>query len=381
MPQLIYRVTGLLLLLPLAMSWGCSGRPGTLGPGNSTSASGGGAAQEMRIILLTNGDDPFWDAMRNGMNKGAEEFHLKESGLAIFLDKGDFSDEAQINKLKQYASQSDIAAVAISPVDPDNRGIADAMRDLRQKGVHVLCIDSDMNRKRHRDTRFAYLGTDNLVGGNELGRTAKGLKPEGGVYATFVGLKEVANAKERIGGFAQGAGENFRQADSLGDQGDENIAQENVKTALNNHPDIDTLVGIWAYNAHAIVQVVKQRNLRDKITIVVFDAAQLALKDMQEGYIDAMVVQNPYQMGYLGTKLMKALAEEDHVTIESMYPDYDASTGEITSEDGDIYTTELRVIVPDELSPLKPEMFNDTTQFFTYDQFADWLAARQLTGS
>ena len=353
---------------------GC--QPATTGSPDGT----GDGAGVKRLILLTNGDDPFWDAARVGMNKAADDLQLKDANLAVFLDKGDFSDELQISKLSQYATQSDIAAVAISPVDPEIRGIADALRDLRNKGVHVICIDSDMDVTRHRDTRFAYLGTNNVMGGTELGRTAQGLRPDGGVYATFVGLKAVANAQERIGGFAIGAGESFREADSLQDQGDENIAQENVKVALNNHADIDTLVGIWAYNAHAIVEVVKQRDLRDQMTIVVFDAAEAALEDMSEGYIDAMVVQNPYQMGYLGTQLMKALVEQDHAVIKEMYPDYDEATGEI-SAGGDVYTTDLRVVVPDDTSPLTPEMFEANTKFFTYAEFSEWLAERKLTGS
>lgn len=334
-----------------------------------------------RLILLTNGDDPFWDAMRKGMNKAAEDFKIEESGLTVYLDKGDFSEEAQINKLNQYATQTDIAAVAISSVDAGNRGIADAMRALREKGVKVITIDSDMDRQTHRDTRFAYLGTNNIVGGRELGKAIKGLKPEGGTYATFVGLKSVANAIERIGGIAEGAGDKFKQADSLGDGGDENIAQENVKTALNNHPEINVLVGIWAYNAHAIVQVVKERDIRDKTTIAVFDAAPLAMKDLEEGYIDAMIVQNPYQMGYLGTKLMKALVENDHQVVQGMYPDFDPKSGMFSKPDGDIYTTELRVVVPDKSSPLKVEMFDNNTKFFYYKEFKTWLAERKLTGS
>ena len=79
-------------------------------------------------------------------------------------------------------------------------------------------LDSDMSNK---DCRFAYLGTNNVIGGQELGKAAKGLRPEGGKYATFVGLKTVANAKERIGGFGEGAGANFVSRDSLADQGDQ----------------------------------------------------------------------------------------------------------------------------------------------------------------
>ena len=363
-----------LIVIAIATLLGCQARTK-----NASDATASGS-KPRRLILLTNGDDPFWDAARTGLNKAAEDLAVEEANLVAVMDKGDFSDESQINKLKQYASQSDIAAVAVSPVDRDSRGIADAMRDLRAKGVHVICIDSDMNLDRYRDTRFAYLGTNNVVGGIELGNAIKGLRPDGGVYATFVGVKSVANAQERIRGVAEGAGEKFREAVSLGDDGDENRAQENVKTALNNHPELDTLAGIWAYNAHAIVEVVKDRNIRDKTTIVVFDAAQLALKDMQEGYIDAMVVQNPYQMGYLGTQLMKALVESDHRVIQEMYPDYDESTETITTADGDIYTTELRVVVPNQ-SPLTPDMFNENTQFFTFDAFSEWLSERNLTGS
>jgi ribose transport system substrate-binding protein len=368
------RVVAICLVVCLGLMFiGCRGEV----PEGTSGAKG----NPKRIIILTNGDDPFWDAMRRGMEKASTDLNLEEAGLVAFLDKGDFSEEAQINKLHQYATQSDIAAVGISSVDAKNRGIADAMRELQKKGVFVVCIDSDMDVKKYRDTRCAYLGTNNVIGGQELGKTAKGLLPNGGKYATFVGLKSVANAIERIGGFAQGAGPKFSESDSLADGGDENQAQENVKITLNNHPDINVLVGIWAYNAHAIVQVVKDRNIRNKTTVVVFDAAPLALDDMEQGKIDAMIVQNPYQMGFLGTKLMKALIEKDHNTIQEMYPDYDPGTGKFQSQNGDIFTTELRVVVPDKASPLKPEMFDSNTEFFYFEDFKKWLADRKLTGS
>jgi ribose transport system substrate-binding protein len=365
-----------LALVAVLAASGCRRAP--QGESSGAAATAEKPAGVKRIILLTNGDDPFWDAMRNGMDAAARELKLSDAKLAAFLDKGDFSEEAQINKLNQYATQSDIGAVAISSVDAKNRGIADAMKALRAKGVHVVTIDSDMDDKA---TRFAYLGTNNLVGGEELGKAAKGVRPQGGKYATFVGLKTVANAIERIGGFAKGAGEGFESKDSLADNGDENQAQENVKAALNNHADIDTLVGIWAYNAHAIARVVDQRNLRDKMTVVVFDAAPAALEDMAAGKIDAMVVQNPYQMGYLGTQLMKALIEDDHAAIQSLFSGYDAASKSFSSAAADVYTTELRVVVPDEGSPLKPEMFNPETKFFKYSDFRNWMKERNLTGS
>ena len=351
--------------------------------GDSGSDGGEGASSgKKRIIFLTNGDDPFWDACKAGMDKAAEDLEIEVAGFSHEMYKGsEFKVELQVAQLEQYATQGDIAGVAISPVDASNRATAKALKTLRDKGVHVICVDSDMDHEKYRDSRFAYLGTDNKIGGEELGKSAKGLLPDGGTYATFVGVKTVANAIERIGGFAEGAGDKFTSLDSMADDGDENVAQENVKTVLDRHEKVDALVGIWAYNAHAIVRVVEERDIRDKTKVVVFDAASLALTDMEEGKIDAMVVQNPYQMGYLSVKLIKALQEDDGESIQEIYPSYDPATGEFTEDDGDIFNTELRVVVPNEDSPLKKEMFREETEFFYFDEFKSWLDERQLVSS
>ncbi len=101
------RITAFICLLTLVVSVvGCRSESAT-----------NGTSKPRRIILLTNGDDPFWDAMRKGMEKAEQDLKLADANLKAFLDKGDFSEEAQINKLNQYATQSDIAAVAISSVD------------------------------------------------------------------------------------------------------------------------------------------------------------------------------------------------------------------------------------------------------------------------
>ena len=118
-----------------------------------------------------------------------------------------------------------------------------------------------------------------------------------------------------------------------------------------------------------------------KTDVVVFDAASLALTDMAAGKIDAMVVQNPYQMGYLSVKLIKAMVENDGETIKEIYPSYDPETKKFTAEDGDIFNTELRVVVPDENSPLKEDIFRPETQFFYFQDFKSWLDERRLVSS
>jgi ribose transport system substrate-binding protein len=208
-----------------------------------------------------------------------------------------------------------------------------------------------------------------------LGVCAKNLRPEGGGYVTFVGRTGAQNAIERVGGFATGAGDKFKSLDNMGDDMDRTRARDNVRNAIQNHADkLKAVVGIWSYNAPAIVDVVKELNKRKELTVVAFDAEPVAIEQMSDGMIDAMVVQNPYQMGYQGVRVLKALIENDKATLSDVF------SGK-SEEDKDIYDTGLKVVVLDDKSPLKREMFGPKTEYLTLAQFREWLAKYKLTGS
>ena len=372
---------GIAAMLFTLLAIGCQGEvPEPIGKGASNKGPAKNAnepetADQKRMIILTNGNSPFWDASRAGLMDAQKELNLKDAGLRAIMEVNDGTPQGQLDKLRQFASQSDIAAVGVSALDASNVAIADEMRKLQKKGVKVITIDSDVNRKTLGDARFAFVGTDNLAGGRELGVCAKHLRKEGGGYVTFVGRTGAQNAIERIDGFGFGAGKAFKALDNMADDIDKTRARENVRNAIRNHEGkLTTLVGIWSYNAPAIVDVVREMDKRDEMTVVVFDAEPLAVKAMAEGDIDAMMVQNPYQMGYQGVRLMKALVEDDQEVIQQMFP----KRGE---PDGDIYDTGLKVVVPDEGSPLNSEMFGSTTEFLKLGEFKKWLDKFGLEGS
>ncbi len=364
-------------LILLGTLLGCGGDSSAPSGNGSPKPQLGEAAPSLdlkRIIVLTNGNAPFWDAAAAGAKDAEKDLKCAADGFQVVVDRNDFKAEGQIEKLRQYASATDVAAVAISVTDAQNEAIPEELRKLQKAGIKVVTIDSDVNRETARDSRVAYLGTDNIVGGRELGAAAKGLLPNGGKYATFVGLKNAANAQERISGLAEGAGDKFVQAENLGDGGDEAVARTNVKDALSRHEDIVLLAGIWSYNTPAIIDIVKQANAREKLKLVGFDADPPAILGMSEGMLDVMVVQNPYQMGYQGVRILRALVKNDEATVKEMLPNRDA-------KDGDILDTGLKVIVPNEGSPLKRELFGPKTEFLKLDEFKQWLEKYKLTGS
>jgi ribose transport system substrate-binding protein len=298
------------------------------------------------------------------------------------MEINDGTPEGQISKLRQFASQTDIIGVAVSALDADNAAVADLLRQLRKQGVGVITVDADVNPERFADAREFYIGTDNYAGGQALGiagrEVLRSRGHENGAYVQFVGRTGSDNARKRMDGFRDAVGAEYREADRMGDDLDPSRARENVRNAVSNHPDTVALVGIWSYNAPAIVDVVGEKGLRDQVdsqmTVVTFDAEPLAVEYMGAGKIDAMVVQDPFHMGYLAVKVLDAIHRQDAVTLDELFP-------QRGQPGGDVHNTALRVVVPAEGSPLAPEMFDSNTEYMTLGEFKAWLQKYNLQGS
>jgi ribose transport system substrate-binding protein len=264
-------------------------------------------------------------------------------------------------------SLPDVQGVAISVLEAESPGIADKMRELQKAGKVVIAIDSDGKK----DARRAYIGTFNRKAGEVAGKVAKTVRPQGGKTVAFVGTAAAANAAERREGFFAGAGEAFRvstQKDALEvfeDGTDKSRAQTNVQTAISKYPDAGVFLGLWSYNAHFIAEeVAKSPELRKKTTIVTFDLDEAAIDDLAKGAIDVTVCQNPYQIGYLAVRLLKAYIAKDQKTIDEMLP------GGIDSID-----TGVRVIVPTKDSPVKGDNVMDI------NEMKKWMLSKGLKSS
>jgi ribose transport system substrate-binding protein len=344
-------------------------------------AASGGPAKSgtKRIMFVTNGDDPFWDACLSGLNEGAKQFKVADAGLSVHRDVNNGTAEGQIEKLRQYATQDDIAGVAVSVIQADNLAIIEEMRKLQKKGVKIITVDGDVNREQFRDARSFYIGTDNIVGGRTLGTAAKALLEAKGVkeggYVQYAGFTDNDNARSRMNGFKEAVGEAYKELDRMPDGMDLTKARDNVRNAIQNHKDLVAQIGIWAYNAPAIADVVKETGSRDKFVVATFDAQDLAIAAMEQGNIDVMVVQNPFDMGVQTVRLLKAMIEDNQDTIKVMLPNQG-------SADGDVYTTGLRVVVPNDKSPVNAKLFDPkVVEFMQLPEFKAWLKKYGLHSS
>jgi ribose transport system substrate-binding protein len=318
-----------------------------------THSSGSGP----RLIFVTNSNADWWTAVETGMADGAKEF-----GAQAEMRRNEGDPAGQIQRLEDVLSLPDVKGVAVSVLEAESPGIADKMRDLQRAGKIVIAIDSD----GQKDARKAYIGTNNRKAGEVAGNVAKLLRPQGGKTVVFVGTASAANAIERREGFFAGAGAQFTQAEVFEDGGDKSSkAQTNVQTAISKYPDVGIFLGLWSYNAHRIAEEVEKfPALRQKSTIVTFDLDELAVDDIAKSSIDVTVCQNPYQMGYLGVRLLKAFIDEDQKTIDEMLP-----------KGTDTIDTGVRIVVPNKNGPIKGDNVLDI------DEMKKWLTSKGLKSS
>ena len=110
--------------------------------------------------------------------------------------------------------------------------------------------------------------------------------------------------------------------------------------------------------------------------MVTFDAEPITVDHVGKGTIDLMVVQNPFEMGRQTARLLEAMVNEDAAVEKEMFP----TPGE---PGGDIYYTDLKVVVPNADSPIykRRDEFGKGVQVQTFEEFKGWLDEYGLQGS
>lgn len=247
------------------------------------------SAQDVKTLaFVVNVPADFWKFARVGTEKADEE--LPNYQVEFYIP-GEMSAAAQKKILEDLLAKG-VAGVAISPVNPDDSTAI--LNEVASKAV-LFTHDADAPNS----DRVMYIGTDNVAAGRQAGELMKKALPDGGTAMLFVGTMDAANARERSQGIKEAIeGSNIEIIDIRTDGGDQTKAKANAEDTLSKYPDIDLLVGLWAYNTPQIYNAVKAAGKEGEVKIVGFDEDQQTLRGIVAGDILGTVVQQPYEFGY-----------------------------------------------------------------------------------
>jgi ribose transport system substrate-binding protein len=281
----------LLLAIPLFAALGGCG--GDAQPAVSATPAAPAAGQVRTLAFVTNLPADFWNIAKAGIEVADQEL----PDYRVEFRTGD-GTAAKQKEIVEDLLVKGVVGIAISPVDAGNQT---AMLDSAAGKALLVCQDSDAPASK----RAFYLGTDNVAAGREAGALVKEALPAGGKIMVFVGKKDQQNAQERFRGLQEALKDSQLEIiDLRTDDGDRARAKANAADTLVKHPDVAGMVGLWAYNAPAILSALKDAGQLGKVKVVAFDEEDETLAAVKAGTVHGTVVQQPYEFGYQSIKLM-----------------------------------------------------------------------------
>lgn len=328
-----------MLAAALIVVSGCGDAP------TRTDAPTSNIQKDFKIAFVSNGVDPFWVICQSGVEAAG-----KDLGVSVAFQMPSEGITSQKRILEDLVTKG-TDGIAVSPIDPANQ--TDILNLVAERSK-LVTADSDAPGSK----RLVYIGMSNYEAGRMAGQLMKEVLPKGGKVMIFVGRLEQDNAKLRRQGFidelvgrepdptrydpptAQPQGNGFTVLGTLTDQFDRAKAKANVEDTLSKHPDIDGMVGLFAYNPPAILEALKQADRLNKVKVIGFDENAATLKGIQDYVVHGTVVQNPYEYGYQSVKVLReVLSGNDSVIPENKYIEIPAR--KITAENVQTFWDEL----------------------------------------
>lgn len=268
----------LLVLLPLS---GCASRPAE-------------TERHSVAMVVKSTETEFWKSVFAGANAASSEYNID---LTITGPETEEDYETQ-NQYIEEAVDSGVDAIVFSAISYEEN--AAAIDAAAARGVKIVVIDSDVDSE-HVSVR---IGTDNVAAGRQAAAAALDTEEETLVIGLVNYAQVSRNGQEREWGFREAALEDSRVAgiytvNALSTQED---AEERAAELLREHPEINVLVGFNEPTSVGAARAVAGQALEDRVRMVGFDSNVITVDLMQSGAVDALIVQNPYAMGYLGVE-------------------------------------------------------------------------------
>jgi ribose transport system substrate-binding protein len=265
---------------------------------NKKSDEGGGsstAVTKPSIAVIPKGTTHiYWKSVKAGAEAAGKEFgyEILWNGPELETDR-----ERQIQIIVDFVAQK-VVGIVLAPLD--RKALIPSVEKLDSLKIPCAIIDSAVDT----DKILTYAATDNYQGGVLAARRMGEILGGKGNVIVVKYVPGSGSTTERENGFMETIKKEFPGITIV----DSKYGQGTVETALQASEDMLTknkdVQGLYACNAStavgALQALISQK--RSEIKMVGFDAEKALLDGLKAGQIDALIVQNPFRMGYEGVK-------------------------------------------------------------------------------
>ena len=248
------------------------------------------------VVLKTVGPHmEFWQIVRAGIREAATEYDVDP---AIVGPRWERDVDRQIEILSNVIAQSPDAILLAAS---DFNRLVPLAEEAAAKGITVVTLDSALNS----DVPVSFVATDNVAAGRKAGEEIDRLVPARRPVAIVSHIPGVATAIDREKGVRAALAGRDGEDLILGtfySENDPEKAETIVTELVEEHPDLGGVVALNENSTVGAGRALRELGIYEQVALVGFDNSQEEIQFLEQGIVRALVVQKPFNMGYLGIR-------------------------------------------------------------------------------
>jgi ribose transport system substrate-binding protein len=268
-------------------------------------AAGFGFAQKKVTFAYMPGiEDPFMRMIEQGAAAKA-----KELGASLIVGEYPkaWGADIQVPILEALVARGGFDFLIVVPTS--NEALIAPLKKISAKGIPMVTTDTflgngDYSKASNFSFPLAYIGTDNVLGGYEVGkRLAELIGNTGKVYMNTTN-PDASSVTGRRDGFLKAMKE-FPEIQVVGIDYNLDVqetAQRQTSAVLQKHPDLKGIFGTNLFSAQGAYQAVDNAGLSGEVKIASWDATPDLIQALKDGKVDLVLAQRPYQIGQLAVE-------------------------------------------------------------------------------
>ena len=250
----------------------------------------------------------FWSNVYSGASAASTEYNIN----LIFKGPDNEEDYQTQNEMIRQAVYDGTDAIVFSAID--FLANAEAIDYAAAAGVRIVVIDSDVNS----DNVSSRIGIDNYEAGRVAGEAVLSFDEEElniGIV-NFNVITENGQSRER--GFRSVVGEEPRAniINTINVISTVESAKEGTIQMLERNPEINVIATFNEWTSLGVGFAMRELGDERDIKVVAFDSNVHSVDMLELEEINALIVQTPYTMGYLGIETAYRLLRGN--TVESV---------------------------------------------------------------
>jgi ribose transport system substrate-binding protein len=286
----------------------CKKAESTATSGASSGAAGG---KRLRLAVVPKGTThEFWKAVHAGAVKAG-----KELGVEIVW-KGPLKEDdlkSQVDLVQSFTAQG-VAGMVLAPLN--DSALVAPVKAAVKSGVPVVIFDSDLKGQDHA----SFVATDNRAAGRLAGEKLGALLGGKGNVILLRYQEGSASTRNREEGFLE-AIRKFPEIKLVSDNQYGGATTESAFSASENlliaqNAGKGQVQGVFCPNestTFGMLLALEKAGLAGKVRFIGFDSSTKLVEGVRAGKIDGLVLQNPFNMGYLAVKTMVAHLKKEKV--------------------------------------------------------------------